>query len=114
MRTIGQRRADAEEKLAHRLQQARHLAGRTNPSLGGSANLNTTPKTFGARIRVRQGRRGRQTATQTVRWPGRCSVGGNPTRYRVAGTVRQPAQSHGFRQAPVQRAPRRAQDPALT
>jgi hypothetical protein len=32
MRTIGQRRADAEEKLAHHLEQARHTAGEQHPA----------------------------------------------------------------------------------
>ncbi|MGY2746593.1 hypothetical protein ACVWZ8_003710 [Arthrobacter sp. UYCu723] len=37
MRTIGKRRADAEEKLAHHLEQARHPAGEEHP-----AKKNTT------------------------------------------------------------------------
>jgi hypothetical protein len=36
MRTVGQRRADAEEKLAHHLKEARHTAGEQPPTVEDS------------------------------------------------------------------------------
>jgi hypothetical protein len=38
MRIIGQRRAEAEEKLAHHLEQARHLAKEDHPTGGTAAD----------------------------------------------------------------------------
>ena len=38
MRIIGQRRAEAEEKLAHHLEQARHLAKEGHPAAERSGN----------------------------------------------------------------------------
>ncbi|MDF9750447.1 hypothetical protein [Arthrobacter sp. ES3-54] len=38
MRTIGKRRADAEEKLAHHLEQARHPAGEQHPTTADAAD----------------------------------------------------------------------------
>ncbi len=38
MRIIGKRRADAEEKLAHHLEQARHPAGEQHPTTADVAD----------------------------------------------------------------------------